>query len=59
MDASTHGLGNPGAGRVQGVVDIEPDYNTIILFICQWSDNPACCNKYTAAHLWVSPAPLT
>jgi hypothetical protein len=39
MDASTHGLGNLGASRVQGVVDIEPDYYTVILF--ERSDNPA------------------
>lgn len=42
MDASTHGLGNLGARRVQGVVNIEPDYYTVVIFkLFIWSDNPA------------------
>ena len=44
MDASAHRLGNLGASRVQGVVDIEPDNYTVIL--SEWSDNQPAVTIY-------------
>lgn len=40
MDASTHLMGYLGASRVQGVVNVEPDDDTVILCICQMIIQP-------------------